>query len=174
VYFLTHLAAAALLGRWTRLSVPWLVAGAALPDVVDKPLGMLGVVDLYHTVGHTALLVPLAVAVALAGPAGRALAVGWASHLCLDALHVIRNGRAGGARFLGWPLVSPVDPLALPPGEFVLYYLWSPSFVLECVFWGVLGVTLLRTLRSWRPLRNAWSTWTRKSDTRSHPDDLDP
>jgi hypothetical protein len=173
VYFLTHLAVAALLGRWSRLSVPWLVAGAALPDAVDKPLAMVGVVDLYHTVGHTALLAPLAVAVAVAHPAGRALAVGWASHLFLDAFHIVLNGRASDALFLGWPLVVPPDPLALPPGAFFLYYLWSPSFFLECAFWVVLGVALLRAVRSDRPVREWWDTPTRRSERHSNPDDSD-
>lgn len=171
MYFLTHLAAAALLGRWSRLSVPGLVAGAALPDVVDKPLAMLGVVDLYHTVGHTALLAPLAVALALAAPAGRALAVGWASHLFLDAFHIVLNGRASDALFLGWPLVVPPDPLAIPPGQFFLYYLWSPSFFLECVFWLALGILFVRTARSDRPLHHVWDPPARRSEPRSKPDD---
>lgn len=153
MYFLTHLVVAALLGRWSRLSVPWLVVGATLPDAVDKPLGVVGVVDLYHTVGHTALLAPLAVAVALADPRGRALATGWASHLLLDAFHIVINGRAGDALFLGWPLVVPPNPLALAPGAFFRYYLWSPSFVLECGFWLLLGVGALRTVRSDRTRR---------------------
>ena len=173
MYFPTHLAAATLLGRWSRLSVPWLLAGAALPDLVDKPLALLGVVDLYHTVGHTALLAPLTVTVAFASPTGRALAAGWASHLFLDALHVVINGRPGDALFLGWPLVVPPDPLAIPPGEFFVYYLWSPSFVLECVFWGVLGVVLLRAARSNRPLRELWDPSLRQSEPRSNRDDAD-
>jgi hypothetical protein len=171
--FPTHLAAAALLGRWSRLSVPWLVVGAALPDFVDKPLAVLGVVDLYHTVGHTALLAPLAASLALASPARRAVSVGWGSHLFLDAFHVVINGRPGDALFLGWPLVVPPDPLAIPPGEFLVYYLWSPSFVLECVFWALAGVVLLRAVRSDRPLRELWTTSPGRSEPPSNRDDAD-
>jgi len=143
VLFPTHLVAAALVGRASRLPTVWLVAGAAVPDVVDKPLGVLGVVDLYHSVGHTALAAPLAVAVALSGRAGLAAAVGWGAHLLLDALHVVVNGRPGDALFLGWPLAVPPDPFAVPPGEFVLLYLWTPSFLLELLLWAALAAHLL-------------------------------
>jgi hypothetical protein len=150
VLFATHLVAAALLARPTRLSPAWLVAGAALPDLVDKPLASLGVVDLYHTVGHSALLLVLVVPVALTGRAGLSAAVGWGSHLFLDAFHIVVNGRPTDALFLGWPLVVPPDPLALPPGDFLLYYLWSPSFFLEFLIWGALAVVLARRHRARR------------------------
>jgi hypothetical protein len=144
VLFATHLAAAALVGLRSRLVVPWLVVGAAVPDLVDKPLAGLGVVDLFHTVGHSALLVVLVVPVALTGRAGLSAAVGWGSHLALDALHVVVNGRPTDALFLGWPLVVPPDPLAIPPGDFALFYLWSPAFYLEFLVWGALAVVLAR------------------------------
>jgi hypothetical protein len=139
--FATHLVAAVLLGRRWALSPAWLVAGAALPDVVDKPLAMAGVVDLYHTVGHSALLVALAVPVAVAGRRGLAAAVGWGSHLALDAFHVVINGRPEDAVFLVWPLSTPATPLQIPPGDFFVYYLWTPSFFLEVGIWIVAGAT---------------------------------
>lgn len=139
--FPTHLLAAAVLGRARRLSPLWAVAGAALPDVVDKPLGMLGVTELYHSVGHSLLLAPLVPVALRYGPAGTALALGWASHLALDALHVVVNGRPDDALFLLWPVVVPPSPPAIPPGSFVFHYLWSPSFVLEVGLW--LGVALV-------------------------------
>lgn len=141
--FATHLAAAALLGRLSALPSRWLLVGAAAPDLVDKPLGLVGAVDLYHSVGHTALLLPLVAALALTGLPGRAAAAGLGSHLLLDALHVVVNGRPLDALFLGWPLVVPPDPLAVPPGEFVLVYLWTPSFLLEGVIWAALAAALL-------------------------------
>jgi hypothetical protein len=143
VLFATHLVAAAVLAERSRL-VPWpLVAGAALPDLVDKPLASLGVVDLFHTVGHSALLVVVLVPVAAVSRRGLAFAVGWALHLALDALHVVVNGRPTDALFLGWPLVVPPDPLAIPPGEFVLFYLWSPAFFLEGLVWAAFVAVLL-------------------------------
>jgi hypothetical protein len=143
VLFPTHLVVAVLLGRRRRLSTVWLLAGAALPDVVDKSLATLGVVDLFHTVGHSALLVVVTVPVAYAGRGGLALAVGWGSHLALDAVHIVINSRPTDALFLVWPLAVPPTPLALPPVEFFWFYLWSPSFVLEIGIWLAFAATLL-------------------------------
>lgn len=146
--FPTHLAVAVLLGRGSKLSTPWLLVGAAMPDLVDKPLAMLGVVDLYHTVGHSALLAVLLVPVAYYSRDGLALTVGWGSHLLLDALHVVVNGRPTDALFLVWPLAVPPTPLALPPLAFARYYLWSPMFVLEIVVWVAFAAAVLRGRRA--------------------------
>ena len=62
-------------------------------------------------------------------------ALGWALHLLLDTVHVVVNGRPCDAVFLLWPALVPTDPLALPPGSFVVYYLWTPSFFLEVGLW---------------------------------------
>lgn len=147
--FPTHLLAAALLGRPLGLSRAWLVVGAALPDLVDKPLAMAGVFDLYHTVGHSAVVLGLFLSVALSGSAARALAVGWLSHLCLDAFHVIVNGRPGDALFLAWPVQTPPDPLALAPMAFVEHYVGSTAFFVELGLWvGVLAVAIRRWQRA--------------------------
>lgn len=144
--FATHLLVAALLARARGLPVIALVVGAALPDLVDKSLASLGVVDLFHTVGHSALLAPLVLLVALRGPRGVALALGWASHLLLDALQIVVNGRPTDAYFLAWPLIEPPTPLAIPPGEFFWYYLWSPFFFVEIGIWLVGAVVAGRWL----------------------------
>jgi len=148
--FPTHLLAAALVGRAWRLSPCWLVVGAAVPDTLDKPLAMVGLTPLFHSVGHSALLLPVVVPVALAGRAGLSAAVGWALHLLLDAVHVVVNGRPTDAVFLLWPAVVPTDPLAIPPGSFFLYYLWSPSFVLELLIWLAAAGLLVRAWRAGR------------------------
>ena len=147
VLFPTHLLAAALLDRVTRLSPWWLVVGAAVPDLLDKPLASLGVFELFHTVGHSALVaVPVALVLATRGARRRAVAVGWLSHLALDTLHVVINGRPTDAYSLAWPLARPPTPLGIPPGEFFWYYLGSPSFVLEVGIWLVGLVVLWRRL----------------------------
>jgi hypothetical protein len=168
VLFPTHLLAAALLGWWLQRAgstrvvdetglwpavdetglwpLALVVAGAALPDVIDKPLASLGVVELFHSVGHSALFAVVVLPVALSGRAGRAVAVGWASHLLLDAVHVVINGRPDDALFLGWPLVVPPTPLRIPPGEFFFFYLWSPSFFLELLVWAGAAVVAVRRL----------------------------
>jgi len=151
VLFPTHLVAAALLSRVSRLSPAWLVVGAAVPDVVDKPLATLGVTTLFHSVGHSLLLAVAVVPVALTGRTGLAAAVGWLSHIALDSLHVVVNGRPTDALFLFWPVVLPPDPLAIPPGSFFYYYLGSPSFYLEAVVWTALAVAVVRG--GWRVRR---------------------
>jgi len=146
--FPTHLLVAALIGRVSSLPTLALVCGAAIPDLVDKLLARAGVVELFHTIGHTALLAPLAVLVALSGQRGLAVATGWGSHLFLDAFHIVINGRPTDAYFLGWPLITPPTPLALPPGSFFWYYLWSPSFFVEIGIWLVGIVVAGRLLGS--------------------------
>jgi hypothetical protein len=144
--FLTHLLAAVLVGRLSRLSTRWLVVGAALPDLLDKPLGAIGVFELYHSIGHSAFFALCLVPIALYSRVGVAVAVGWGSHLLLDIVHVVVNGRPGHALFLLWPLTESADPLAIPPGEFFWYYLGTPSFYLECVLW---LVALALFFRQW-------------------------
>lgn len=144
--FPTHLLVAALLGRAFRLSTPWLVVGAAAPDVIDKPLGMFGVVELYHSVGHSVVLIAIVVPVALSGTAGLAVAIGWASHLLADAVHVVLNGRPEALLSLAWPVATPPDPLALPPGAFLGSYVGSSSFVLEVGLWLFAGAVVVRAL----------------------------
>ena len=147
--FPTHLLVGYVLGRRWDLPALAAVAGAALPDVVDKPLGVAGILELYQTVGHSLLaLVVAGVAVTARGSGrlgqfGVAVWVGWASHLVLDAVHMIVNGRPADVRFLGWPLLRHVPAVQLPPVEFAFHYRWTPSFYLEVATWVGVGLLLL-------------------------------
>lgn len=146
--FPTHLLVAGLLGRVTRVSTPWLVVGGAAPDLIDKPLALIGAVEVYHSVGHSMLLLVLLVPIAVSSSAGFAAVLGWGSHITLDALHVVVNGRPTDLLSLFWPITISPDPLAIPPGSFVFYYLGSPSFFLEIVLWLLVGGIVFKTWRS--------------------------
>lgn len=138
--FPTHLVAGYLLARVIPVPVPWVILGAALPDLIDKPLAMLGVTSLYHTVGHSIVfLVGLGV-LSFFGRRWFALWIGVLSHLFLDALQMAVNGRPGDAQFLLWPFVHHEPEIAKPPIEFAIYYVGTPSFALELLIWAGAGI----------------------------------
>jgi len=158
VLFPTHLVAAYLVTvRWD-LPPALTVAGAALPDLVDKPVAMAGVSPLYHSAGHSAVVLGLATLLGLGSVALRdrprtrgallAVCVGWASHLVLDAVHVLFNGRPGDVRFLAWPLVEHAPAVRLPPLEFAVHYVGTPAFYLELLVWAGFAAVLARRVRS--------------------------
>lgn len=149
--FPTHLLIGVVVAR-NRFPVLWVGAGAALPDLVDKPLAMVQIVSHYHTVGHSALFgTVLGAGLLLARRRERptavravsAVAVGWSTHLIADALHISLNGRPENTVFLLWPIVRSWDSIGAGPGPFVLRYLWTPSFYLEAVIWLLAGFLLL-------------------------------
>lgn len=152
VLFPTHLLAGYLVGRRWELSPYWAVAGAALPDLLDKSLATVGVFTLYQTVAHSFLVFAGGGVVAIVGRRrgwstgrkGLALWAGWASHLLLDAAGMVINGRPADAQFIAWPFVRHVPAVQLPPIEFFFHYLWTPSFLVEVGMWIVAGFVLLR------------------------------
>lgn len=146
--FPTHLVAAYVVGRQWDLRVPLVVAGAALPDLVDKPAATLGVTDLFHTVGHSLLAVVFLGLLTLVYRSLFPLWVGWTSHLALDALHMVLNGRPADVQFLAWPFIRHTPAVNLPPLEFFEVYVGTPSFVAEFLIWGSFGYLLLRRRRS--------------------------
>lgn len=174
--FPTHLAAAYLLALRGDLPPAWTVAGAALPDLLDKPLAMAGLSPLYQSVGHSGVvflavtaLGLVAVALDLPDPGfgfghvaggrdsslrriGAAVWVGWASHLALDGVHMLFNGRPGDARFLLWPLLEHTPAVRLPPLEFAVHYVGTPAFFLELLVWMAFVTVLVR--RAGRPARD--------------------
>ncbi|MFB6296969.1 MAG: zinc dependent phospholipase C family protein [Salinirussus sp.] len=150
--FPTHLVVAVGLGRG-RLPTAWIVAGAALPDLVDKPLAMVGVIPTYHSVVHSALfgfgfVVPLLVARWRGGAltTGRvtAVLVGWGSHIAADAAHITINGRPANTVFLLWPIVDEWDSIDAGPIPFAVQYLGTTSFYVELVIWVSVGLLIFR------------------------------
>ena len=150
--FPTHLLAGYVVGRRWDLPLAWTVAGAALPDVLDKPLAMVGLTELYQTVGHS---LPVFVGAGILVLAGRergtfsrgtaaALLAGWASHLLLDATHMVLNGRPADVLFLAWPVIDHVPAVQLPPLAFFAHYLWTPSFFVEVAMWLAVGAVAIR------------------------------
>ncbi len=158
--FPTHILAGYLLGRrWTGPPA-WAVFGAALPDLIDKPLGAVNATELYQSVGHSgAAVAVLAVVWLLArhtgGPDTRVLAVGigWASHLLLDVVGIAINGRPENWVSLLWPVRTKPNPLDLDPVSFYFEYLLSPSFCIEVGIWLAGGYVLLRSPAARRYVR---------------------
>lgn len=135
--FPTHLVAGYILGKVLDLPVPWVIAGAALPDLLDKSLPFLGFTDLFHTVGHSLITLVVLLVLARFGRRWLALWVGWASHLFLDAIAMILNGRPEDILFLLWPLVLHEPAVRLPPLEFFFHYVGTPAFFAELLIWAV-------------------------------------
>lgn len=131
----THLVAAYLLAVALRLPVVPVVAGAALPDLIDKPLGILGVTERYHTVAHSVFGLAVPGGLAVRSRAWLAMAVGWGSHLALDAIHMLLNGRLADAQFLAWPVVAHESSVQLPPVEFARFYIGTRSSLVELGIW---------------------------------------
>lgn len=154
--FPTHLLAGYVIGRRWELPALWAVAGAALPDLVDKPLAMAGVSTLYHTVGHSLLALVIGAAVVVVARRrgagrlrdavrenGEAVVVGWTSHLVLDAVGMALNGRPGDVRFLAWPVVRHTPEIQLAPVAFLVHYRWTPAFLVEVGLWVACGVAVV-------------------------------
>jgi hypothetical protein len=147
VLYPTHPVAGYLLAVVLRLPVVPMVVGAALPDLIDKPLGLLGVADQYHTVAHSVFGLGVPLALAARSRAWLVVAVGWVSHLALDATQMIINGRPGDARFLLWPVVEHESQVQLPPVEFAAFYIGTRASAVELFIWvGALAALARRRL----------------------------
>lgn len=151
--FPTHLVVAIGLGRG-RFPTAWLVAGAALPDLIDKPLAMVGLISTYHSIAHSAffglgflVVLLLARRHGVASKTKRVVAItlGWGSHLVADAAHISLNGRPANTVFLLWPVIDSWDSLDAGPVPFVVKYAGTTSFYVEVIIWLVVGTVLLNS-----------------------------
>lgn len=124
-----------------------LVVGAALPDLIDKPVAEVGLVAAYHTVGHS-----LFVAAGVVGAAvvlrrhGRRravpLTVGWRSHLACDPYVAVPNYLADYLR----PVTTPVRS-AEPTGQYAARYVTTHRFATGLLLAAV-AVALALVVRS--------------------------
>lgn len=141
--FPTHLVAAYGIGKRWNLSPRLAVAGAALPDLIDKTAGMAGLISLYQSIGHSLFTILGLSILVYDRKEWTPLLVGWASHLALDLFHMTINGRPADVLFLAWPVVEHRPAVHLPPLEFFVHYLGTPSFYVEILIWIGVGYALL-------------------------------
>ena len=108
--FPTHVAMGYLIGVYSRYPALYLVAGSALPDLLDRPLYWLDLMPLAHTVGHS-LLVALPVGALLVyrfGERGLAFTIGWVAHIATDVLNILVTQGPSIAPFYAlYPLSRP-------------------------------------------------------------------
>ena len=137
---LGHLGIVVWLVHWREYTgrAAWLcLFGAFLPDLVDKPLGVLGVVPSLHTVGHSVFVVAVAVVAAVASERWRPVVAGWLSHLALDlslAVPAYLNQYV-------WPLRTPAGGPDEPLAAYVASYATSAAFAVELAI--ALGAAVL-------------------------------
>ncbi|GAB3024627.1 metal-dependent hydrolase [Natronobiforma cellulositropha] len=144
----------AAVARWRYERVPRdapaavAIVGAALPDLLDKPLAALGVVPVGRTVGHSLLFaIPLLAAVWLLARASEretlalAFAVGYLSHLASDVPWHLLSGDYDELGFLLWPVThmpayTGVKPLASVAGlEVTTLWLEAVIFLAGVALW---------------------------------------
>ncbi|OVE85653.1 metal-dependent hydrolase [Natronolimnobius baerhuensis] len=138
------------------------LVGAALPDLLDKPLAAAGVVGVGRTVGHSLLfVVPLVVVVWFSARArdrevlGVAFAIGIGSHIATDIPWHVLAGDYHELGFLLWPITpmpeySGVKGLGtLPALEVTITTLWLEAviFVAGVALWWHDGRTGLEAIR---------------------------
>lgn len=106
-------------------SIPWLLLGTQLPDLIDKPLAWwVGVLPSSRSLGHSVLVaIPLVVFVYLRLGGARSsgsegFAVGYGSHLLSDSIPALAGG-GDRVTFLIWPILAPPQyhfrPALWPP-----------------------------------------------------------
>ena len=123
---------------WTTIAV---LVGAALPDLIDKPLHWWGPVEVGRTVGHSLLFALALVAIVWVVTSRRgyprlgvAFAVGYLSHVLSDVPWHVLSGDLDELGFLLWPVTpmpeyTGVKPLGTVAGVEV-NTLWLEAVIL--------------------------------------------
>lgn len=138
------------------------IAGATLPDLLDKPLAFAGVVDVGRTIGHSLLFaLPLVVVVWLLarardrGVLGVAFAIGYLSHVATDVPWHVLSGDYHELGFLLWPITpmpeyTGTKPLGTVAGlEVTTLWLEAVILVAGVALWWVDGRPGLGPIRGW-------------------------
>lgn len=142
---LGHLAVSVLLARtrgYTGRALGCCLAGAVVPDLVDKPLAALGVVPVTHSLGHSVVVLALVAGVVVAHRRVRGAApfvVGWAGHVAADLVVAYPTFLVN----YGWPLLAPRPTPDDPIVAYWLEYAIGPLGVLE-------GTLIVAGLLAWR------------------------
>ena len=140
--FATHLIGGYVFAKlFNQPSIP-VIAGAALPDLVDKPLGILGIAPYYHTVAHSILTVIVFSIIAIKFRRLVPVIIGWISHIFMDALHILINRGVEATTFIFYPVMFPDKPQITDGSvnfvvDFWSNYLWTIGFYTEFIFWGI-------------------------------------
>ncbi|MDQ2050143.1 metal-dependent hydrolase [Natronolimnohabitans sp. A-GB9] len=119
------------------------IVGAALPDLIDKPIWLADLVAVGRTIGHSLLFaIPVVIAVWLLTRArdrpvlGIAFAIGYLSHIATDVPWHVISGDVDELGFLFWPLTpmpayTGTKPLGTVPGlEVTVTTLWLEAVIL--------------------------------------------
>jgi hypothetical protein len=135
VLYPTHIVASIPLIALTDFSAVAIFIGCAIPDIIDKPLPSLNLVDTYHSVAHSGITLLIVSITGVFIPFMIGVTAGWFLHILMDVLHVIVNGRRNHWKFVVWPVDFQENPMRKPPGEFFKYYIGTKSFYVEFAIW---------------------------------------
>lgn len=132
-----------------------LLIGSVIPDLVDKPLGMMDVTSRYQTVLHSGATVLIFLIVGFVDYVynGRMIvllfSIGWLIHIFSDMTNMVVNSRPNHVKFVLWPFSYHSDPLRLPPGKFYEHYKWTRSFYVEIIIWVIFIALASSKFYSW-------------------------
>ena len=147
---IVHLAIAyvsfAVYERWNGNDVPrdgpTLIAiiGAALPDLIDKPIAFVGLVPVGRTVGHSLLFALPLIGIVWVLSAKRnrrilgiAFAIGYLSHLATDVPWHVLSGDYEELGYLLWPVTDMPPYTGVKPlttvGGFEITTLWLEAVI---------------------------------------------
>lgn len=133
-----------------KMSYPqlYVILGAILPDIVDKPLGIMELTSHYHSFGHSIIFASMVLILSIKySPHILALTIGWITHVFMDAFHIFINRGIERTTFMFYPFMFPDKPeiqngTVKFASNFWSNYIGTTSFYLEFVIWGV-AITLL-------------------------------